>query len=74
VRAGGRSERVGLLGRRRSLGGGPLGPSGRAAERAHGVFGTIPGRERYLRLNHRLARRIVEAHTAWLDEVERELG
>jgi len=44
-----------------------VGRSGRPA-------GTIPGRERYLRLNHRLARRIVEAHTAWLDEVERELG
>jgi hypothetical protein len=30
-------------------------------------------RERYLLLNHRLARRIVEAHTDWLDDVEREL-
>ena len=35
---------------------------------------TIPSRERYLLLNHRLARRIVKAHTDWLDEVERELG
>ena len=41
---------------------------------AESIAGTIPSRERYLRLNHRLARRIVEAHTAWLDEVERELG
>jgi DNA-binding PadR family transcriptional regulator len=36
--------------------------------------GQIPYRERYLRLNHRLARRIVEAHLEWLDEVEAELG
>ena len=35
---------------------------------------TIPHRERYLRLNHRLARRILEAHLEWLDEVESELG
>ena len=41
---------------------------------AESIAGTIPSRERYLRLNHRLARRIVEAHTAWLEEVERELG
>ena len=31
-------------------------------------------RERYLLLNHRLARRIVEAPTDWLDEVESELA
>lgn len=35
---------------------------------------TIPHREKYLRLNHRLARRLVDAHTEWLDEVERELA
>jgi DNA-binding PadR family transcriptional regulator len=35
---------------------------------------TIPHRERYLQLNHVLARRLVEAHLAWLDEVEQELG
>ena len=29
---------------------------------------------RYLRLNHALARRIVEAHRAWIGDVERELG
>jgi DNA-binding PadR family transcriptional regulator len=34
----------------------------------------LPHRERYLRLNHALARRIVQAHAEWLDEVERELG
>ena len=43
-------------------------------EAAEAIAATIPSRERYLRLNHRLARRIVQAHTDWLDEVERELG
>jgi PadR family transcriptional regulator AphA len=40
---------------------------------AEAIAATIPGRERYLLLNHRLARRIVKAHADWLDEVEREL-
>jgi PadR family transcriptional regulator, regulatory protein AphA len=35
---------------------------------------TLPHRARALRLNRRLARRILDAHTAWLDEVEAELG
>lgn len=34
----------------------------------------LPHRERYLRLNHRLARRILQAHVDWLADVERELG
>lgn len=34
---------------------------------------TIPHKERYLLLNHALARRIVQAHAEWLEEVEREL-
>ncbi len=38
------------------------------------VAHTLPRRERYLLLNHKLARRIVDAHADWLDEVERELG
>jgi PadR family transcriptional regulator AphA len=41
---------------------------------AEAVARTVPHRERYLLLNHRLARRIVAAHADWLDEVERELG
>jgi DNA-binding PadR family transcriptional regulator len=41
---------------------------------AEAIATAIPSRERYLLLNHRLARRIVKAHTDWLDEVERELG
>jgi DNA-binding PadR family transcriptional regulator len=34
----------------------------------------LPRRERYLMLNHRLARRLVQAHRDWLVEAERELG
>jgi hypothetical protein len=34
----------------------------------------VPHRTRYLRLSHALARRIVAAHRAWADDVERELG
>jgi DNA-binding PadR family transcriptional regulator len=41
---------------------------------AEAVAQTIPHKERYLLLNHALARRIVDAHSEWLDEVERELG
>ena len=35
---------------------------------------SVPHRARYLRLNHALARRIAEAHRAWIGDVERELG
>ena len=38
------------------------------------VAGAIPSRTPYLMLNHRLARRIVDAHSDWLDEIERQLG
>jgi DNA-binding PadR family transcriptional regulator len=41
---------------------------------AEAVASTLQHRERYLLLNHRLARRIVEAHREWLDEVEAELA
>jgi hypothetical protein len=41
---------------------------------AEAVARTIPSRADYLLLNHRLARRIVQAHRDWLDEVEQELG
>ena len=34
----------------------------------------MPHRARYLRLSHALARRIIEAHSTWIDQVERELG
>lgn len=41
---------------------------------ADGAAASVPHRARYLRLNHALARRIVEAHRAWIGDVERELG
>ncbi|HZR96677.1 MAG TPA: PadR family transcriptional regulator [Gaiellaceae bacterium] len=34
---------------------------------------TIPHREKYLLLNHRLARAILDAYDAWVDDVAREL-
>jgi PadR family transcriptional regulator AphA len=34
----------------------------------------FPHRERYLLLNHRLVERVLDAHLAWVDEVEAELG
>ena len=41
---------------------------------AEAMAKTLPHNERYLLLNHALARRIVDAHAKWLNEVERELG
>ena len=41
---------------------------------AESVAGTIPHREKYLRLNHRLARKLLAAHEEWIADVERELG
>ena len=35
---------------------------------------SLPHRERYLQLNHRLSRRVLAAFLDWLDEVEEELG
>jgi PadR family transcriptional regulator, regulatory protein AphA len=46
----------------------------RGLDEADEIAGTLPHRERYLRLNHRLSRRILDAFSDWLDEVERELG
>jgi hypothetical protein len=36
--------------------------------------GTIPHRERQLRLVRSLGRKLLEAHLEWVDEVEQELG
>jgi PadR family transcriptional regulator AphA len=47
---------------------------GARRDAAEAIAATLPHRQRYLLLNHRLARRIVEAHLDWLDEIERELG
>jgi DNA-binding PadR family transcriptional regulator len=41
---------------------------------AEAIATTIPSRADYLLLNHGLARRIVQAHADWLDDVERKLG
>jgi DNA-binding PadR family transcriptional regulator len=41
---------------------------------AEAMAPSMPHRERYLLLNHRLARRIVQAHAEWLDEVEKTLA
>ena len=40
-----------------------------ADEAAH----SLPHREKYLLLNHRLAGRVLDAYEQWLDEIEREL-
>jgi DNA-binding PadR family transcriptional regulator len=34
----------------------------------------VPHRARYLKLNHRLARELIEVHRRWIDEVRKELG
>ena len=47
---------------------------GALLDEAERVAGSIPHRERNLRLVHSLGRRLVGAHEAWLDDVERELG
>jgi DNA-binding PadR family transcriptional regulator len=40
---------------------------------AEGRAGTVAHRERVLLVNHRLARRIIDAHRVWLEEIEEEL-
>jgi hypothetical protein len=42
-------------------------------DKAEGAAATVPHREKYMRINHRLARRLVAAHREWIAEVEREL-
>ena len=41
---------------------------------AEAVAKSLPHRERYLGLVHRLGRALLQTHLDWLDEVERELG
>ncbi len=43
-------------------------------DRADEIAGSLPHRERYLRLNHRLSRRLLHAFLDWLADVEAELG
>ncbi len=51
-----------------------IGDQLRWLDQAEEVAATLPHRERYLLLSHRLARRILHVFLEWLDEVERELG
>ncbi len=37
------------------------------------IAADLPHRERYLRLNHRLARGFLDAHLEWLEAAEGEL-
>jgi DNA-binding PadR family transcriptional regulator len=41
---------------------------------ADAVAETLPHRRKYLNLNARLARRLLQAHSEWLDEIEQELS
>ena len=38
------------------------------------MMANVPHRARYLRLSFSLARRLIDAHREWLDEIEAELG
>ena len=51
----------------------PIAESHAALDNAEAVARELPHRERVLTINHRLARRILDAHSAWLDEAEAEL-
>jgi len=44
------------------------------ADNAEEAAATLPHREKYLRINHRLALRLIAAHRDWIADVERELG
>ena len=48
--------------------------AGSRLDLAEEVASTLPHRERYLRLVHKLGRGLLQAHAEWLDEVERELA
>lgn len=41
---------------------------------AEEVAETLPHRQKYLLLNHRLSRALLAAYSQWVDDVERELG
>jgi PadR family transcriptional regulator, regulatory protein AphA len=44
------------------------------AKSLDGIEERLPHRARYLRLDYSLGQRLIDAHRAWLDDVERELG
>jgi PadR family transcriptional regulator AphA len=39
-----------------------------------GIDERLPHRARYLKLDYSLAQRMIDAHRAWIDDIERELG
>jgi hypothetical protein len=45
----------------------------RAPDAAEALAPQPPRRERVLKVNHRFARRMLDAHAAWLQEAEAEL-
>jgi hypothetical protein len=51
----------------------PVASSRPRLDAADGIAPTLAYRQKYLRLNHRLARRVLDAYSEWLDELEREL-
>lgn len=46
----------------------------REVEEMEAQMETVPHRARYLRLNHRLARELIEVHRRWVEDVRRELS
>lgn len=47
---------------------------GALVEEMEAHAGEVPHRERYLRLNYSLARRVLQAHLDWIEDTERELS
>jgi DNA-binding PadR family transcriptional regulator len=47
---------------------------GAKLDEAEAMAASLPHREKYLMLAHRLSRRMLAVHLEWLDEVERELS
>jgi DNA-binding PadR family transcriptional regulator len=52
---------------------GPLAESYAALDAAEALAPQLPRRARMLMINHRFARRMLDAHVAWLEEAEAEL-
>ena len=42
-------------------------------KQADEIATTLPHRQKYLAINHQLARHLIQAHREWVDEVERRL-
>jgi PadR family transcriptional regulator AphA len=52
---------------------GPLEEAYAALDRLHDVGASLPHREAVIAVNHRFARRLLDAHAAWLEEAEAAL-